>query len=126
MQNTHREWHKEKPNIREDHKNNIKIIYECMKKILELDTENVVSNLNIMESVNNVLILNFRDLELYCSEMKENSETIKTIENEILKTVPKLEEIESRIDQLLAVSQEMDEWSAELEVKTYNCRNSYS
>lgn len=115
---THPEWKKEKPNLKDDPQTSIKVAYECVKKILELDTENVVSDLNIMESVNNVSILRFRDLELYCSDMKANSEIIRKSEESLKKTLPMLNEIEKNIDNLYSVVTEMNEWSKELEVKS--------
>lgn len=114
----HSEWRKERPSLRDDPQTSIKVAYECVKKILELDTENVVSDLNVMESVNNVSILRFRDLELYCSEMKANSEIIKKADEELKKTVPMLDKIERKIDSLHSIVLEMNEWSKELEVKS--------
>lgn len=112
------EWKKEKPSLKDDPRTSIKVAYECVKRILELDTENVVSDLNVMESVNNVSILRFRDLELYCSEMKANSEIIRKADEELKKTVPMLDKIESKIDSLYSIVLEMNEWSKELEVKS--------
>lgn len=112
------EWKKEKPSLKDDPRTSIKVAYECVKRILELDTENVVSDLNVMESVNNVSILRFRDLELYCSEMKGNSEIIRKADEELKKTVPMLDKIESKIDSLYSIVLEMNEWSKELEVKS--------
>lgn len=111
-------WKKEKPSLKDDPRTSIKVAYECVKRILELDTENVVSDLNVMESVNNVSILRFRDLELYCSEMKANSEIIRKADEELKKTVPMLDKIESKIDSLYSIVLEMNEWSKELEVKS--------
>lgn len=112
------EWKKEKPSLKDDPRTSIKVAYECVKRILELDTENVVSDLNVMESVNNVSILRFRDLELYCSEMKANSEIIRKADEELKKTVSMLDKIESKIDSLYSIVLEMNEWSKELEVKS--------
>lgn len=114
----HPEWKKERPSLKDDPQTSIKVAYECVKRILELDTENVVSDLNVMESVNNVSILRFRDLELYCSEMKANSEIIKKADEELKKTVPTLDNIECKIDSLYSIVMEMNEWSKELEVKS--------
>lgn len=120
MENTegHPGWKKEKPSLKDDPQTSIRIAYECVKKILELDTDNVVSDLNIMESVNNVSILRFRDLELYCSDMKANSEIIRKSEESLKKTLPMLNEIEKNVDNLYSLVTEMNEWSKELEVKS--------
>lgn len=114
----HSEWKKETPNLKDDPQTSIKVAYECMKRILELDTENIVSDLNVMESINNVSILRFRDLESYCSEMKANSEIIRKCDEQLKKTVPMLDDIEKSIDNLYDIVTEMNEWSKELEVKS--------
>ncbi|KAG0682455.1 hypothetical protein C6P40_001491 [Pichia californica] len=116
--NSRTEWKKEKANLKDDPQTSIKVAYECVKKILELDTENVVSDLNVMESINNVSILRFRDLELYCADMKANSEIVKQSEDKLKKSIPMLAEIERKIDELHSIVVEMNEWSKELEVKS--------
>lgn len=116
--NNNTEWKKERSELQDDPKRAIKVAYECVKKILELDTENVVSDLNIMESVNNMSILRFRDLELYCSEMAANSDMIKQAGDDLKSTLPMLDKIEKKIDRLHAIVLDMDEWSRELEVKS--------
>lgn len=110
-------WTKEQTQPNEDPRRAIKVAYECTRKIIELDTENVVSELNVIESVNNVAILKFRDLSSYCKDIETNSEDIKKGDKIFKENEELLKKSEDQIDKLYMLSLQIDEWSHELELK---------
>jgi hypothetical protein len=111
------ELRKESRNAQNDPKKAIRTVYECIRKILEIDTENVVSDLNVMESVNNVAILRFRDLGSYINELHEDSKLVQEAENSIAETLPALLAMEKQVDAMHSVAVDLNEWSQEVEVK---------
>ncbi|KAG7829164.1 hypothetical protein KL920_002957 [Ogataea angusta] len=92
--------------------------YECMRKILELDTQSTLTNFNVMETLNNSTILRYRELEPYLDSLESETSQIQALDQELAKTKPELEQLEERTRKLALLVEQMDEWSAELEVKS--------
>ena len=102
----------------EETQQRIQVAQECVRRIVELDTENAVGELNIMESTNNVALLKFRDVAHYTGELHKNSSLV--LEQEALcdrRGVAALQQAERRVAQLERVAHELDEWSRELLLK---------
>ncbi|VEU23380.1 DEKNAAC104476 [Brettanomyces naardenensis] len=55
----------------------IKASYECIKKILDLDTQSTIADINLLETINNSSTLKYRDVESYVNTILEDSETVK-------------------------------------------------
>lgn len=100
-----------------------KIAYECISKIIELDTENVVSELSMLESVNNSSILKFRDLGMYSQDVLANTVTVHDGDEQLRSTLPDISKLGSRVDTLHRIALELDEWSHELQVKLESRNN---
>ncbi|KAG7880977.1 hypothetical protein KL905_002157 [Ogataea polymorpha] len=92
--------------------------YECMRKILELDTQSTLTNFNVMETLNNSTILRYRELEPYLDSLESETSKIRALDQELAKNKPKLQQLEERTKKLALLVEQMDEWSAELEVKS--------
>ncbi|KAG7798075.1 hypothetical protein KL929_002040 [Ogataea haglerorum] len=92
--------------------------YECMRKIMELDTQSTLTNFNVMETLNNSAILRYRELEPYLDSLESETSKIRTLDQELAKNQPRLEQLEERTKKLAMLVEQMDEWSAELEVKS--------
>lgn len=51
--------------------------YECLKKIVDLDTKSTTTALGVPEAANNAAILKYRDLEGYIDELVENCDSVR-------------------------------------------------
>lgn len=109
---------KETSKLEKDPKALVKASYECVQKILELDTQNTVCELNGMETINNGALLKYRDVVSYCSTLKKDSDAIKEIDRQLKDKEPLLENIEQKIEKLYNLVSQLDEWSSELELKS--------
>ena len=99
----------------------IKVVYECIRQMLSLDTDLVIEELDIMKEVNDAIITRYRDLNSYSEEMYQYSNEYNN-KNLSLDTNT-LQLIENRVDKLLLTVEEMEEWSHEMEVKFNRVRN---
>ncbi|GMG39199.1 unnamed protein product [Ambrosiozyma monospora] len=95
---------------RQDPKKLIKASFECIKKIMELDTQSTIADLTLLETINSSSILKFKDIEtLYL---------VNNSDNQLKDSEFKLKLIEERVSKLVILSDQLDEWSRELEVKS--------
>ncbi|GME84288.1 unnamed protein product [Ambrosiozyma monospora] len=64
---------------RQDPKKLIKASFECIKKIMELDTQSTIADLTLLETINSSSILKFKDIETYIDALLKDSLSIKMI-----------------------------------------------
>ncbi|CDK24835.1 unnamed protein product [Kuraishia capsulata CBS 1993] len=84
----------------------VKESFECERKILELDAQTIVADLNMMEAINTDAVLRYRAYEKQLNALSDSGSKIR-----------QHNDIEVSVDKLQVLSEEIDEWSAELEVK---------
>lgn len=117
---------KEQAASKQDPKKLIGASYECIKKILELDTQSTIIDMNMMESINNAAILKYRDVESYVDSIEKDAAVVHDSQLQLAQAGGKLSVLECRVAKLERLVNELDEWSSELEVKVRRRRRSSS
>ncbi|ODV86481.1 hypothetical protein CANARDRAFT_190362, partial [[Candida] arabinofermentans NRRL YB-2248] len=101
----------------QDPKKLIRASYECVKKIIELDTMSTIADFNLLESINNSSTLKYKELDTYMDKMVTNSGKIQDINVILKQKESQLKILEDRVEKLNILASQLDEWSSELEVK---------
>ncbi|KAH3662452.1 hypothetical protein OGAPHI_005704 [Ogataea philodendri] len=96
----------------------IRTSYECLRRILEIDTQSTLAQLNLMESLNNSAILKYKEIETYLDGLETDTAHISALDRELHRSKPQLDTLEARVQKLAVLVDQIDEWSAELEVKS--------
>lgn len=100
-----------------DANTSIRIAYECIRRILELDTQDVAREISLMEEINNNATPKFRDLESYASEMKIESDVIREFEVQLAKDNSIIYKIENSLSEIENLLMDMDNWTQDLDMK---------
>lgn len=103
--------------------NNQKIInlgLNTLSKLIDSDTETTLLDLQLLYNLNTNQALNYIKLSQLLDQLHQNNDKLNYYGQEFGKIGESLANIETKVDKLEAITQELDDWSLELELKVDN------
>lgn len=91
--------------------------FESLKKIVELDIDSSLTDLTLLEKLNNELTLNYRNYQDSLTQFEENTKETELEFDQVRDMGDKLDLLESQVDKLSQLANEIDEWSREVQIK---------